>query len=88
MKIAHRDIWLCVDCMQAAVNGDLSGLDYHYSKMEAKARARDIEYGLKELGPHLVPAFGDSEGEFRHGPCECCRSPLAGTMFEFAILEV
>jgi hypothetical protein len=30
MRIVRDDLWLCVDCLFVAVNGDYTGLDYHY----------------------------------------------------------
>ena len=75
MVIVRDELWLCDDCMIAAVNGDFTGLDYHYGK-DADKRQADIERGLEKLGPHLVPNF-DSESsdgieDFSRKPCVCC----------------
>lgn len=90
MEIVKDDLWLCSDCLMLAVNGDATGLDYHYSAEEADRRLREIEKGLNELGPHLVPAF-DSETEkgieeFSRRTCDCCGTGLAGSRHEFAVL--
>lgn len=58
-----RDIWLCQDCTQVAVNGDYSGLDY-YDQAEAEIRKKEIDAGLKHL-PGLVPDDGDEQAECR-----------------------
>jgi hypothetical protein len=62
MKIIRDGIWLCVDCLFAAVNGDVSGIDYYLSGDAAEKRVAEIWAGLEKLGPHLVPDF-DTEGE-------------------------
>ena len=40
MMIVRDELWLCDDCMIAAVNGDFTGLDYHYGKDADKRQAR------------------------------------------------
>ena len=55
-----RDIWVCQDCVQAAVNGDLSGLDYAYDEKEAARREQEICAGLEAL-PGLVSDFGGED---------------------------
>lgn len=57
MKVIESDIWLCPDCLQAAVNDDNTGLDYHYNETEADQKLKDINEGLERLGPNLVPDF-------------------------------
>jgi hypothetical protein len=77
-----------------AVNGDATGLDYHYSPEEASKRLAAIEAGLDALGPHLVPDFDlesddeDKRGhrEFSSCGCDCCGSHLAGEFHRFAVL--
>lgn len=90
MKVIQDDLWLCTDCLMAAVNDDYSGLDYYYKEPEATERMNKIKAGLHRLGPHLVcdvnPETWDGVDEFRRGPCSCCGSPLAGTMHRFAVL--
>lgn len=83
MEIIRDNIWLCVDCLMVAVNGDESGI-------EDEKQIEATRAGLDELGPHLVPDF-DSETEegirdFSSCGCDCCGSRLAGTMHRFAIL--
>ncbi len=56
--IIRNDIWLCVECMIVAVNGDTSGI-------EDEKRVARITAGLDALGPHLVPTF-DTETDEGH----------------------
>lgn len=90
MQIEYDNLWLCDDCLFAAVNGDFTGLDYHYSEPEATERMKTIEAGLEELGPHLVPNFdsesGDGIEEFGAEACDCCHTYLAGRRHRFATL--
>lgn len=90
MKVVRDDLWLCSDCLMVAVNGDATGLDYHYSAEEAAKRLAAIEAGLDALGPHLVPAFDSETGkgieEFSRRECDCCGEHLAGERHEFATL--
>lgn len=89
MHIVHDDISLCDDCTIAAVNGDFTGLDYHYGK-DADKRQAEIEAGLEKLGPHLVSnndsETGDGIEEFSRRECDCCGTRLAGGRHRFAIL--
>lgn len=83
MRIVADDLWLCVDCMIAAVNGDVSGI-------ESDARVAEVDAGLNALGPHLVADFDSETGrghrEFSACGCDCCGSRLAGEMHRFSIL--
>lgn len=88
MIVVRDDLWLCEDCMIFAVNGDLSGIDYHYSGEEAEKRAKEVTDGVAKFGPHLVPDFDSETGkgcdEFSWRGCDGCG--LAGTMHRFAVL--
>ena len=84
MRVVRDDLWLCQDCMMFAVNGDLSGIDYHYSGEEADKRAKEVTDGVAKLGPHLVSA--DGEREFSACRCDACGTHLAGSRHEFAVL--
>jgi hypothetical protein len=90
MKIIRDDIWLCEDCLQIAVNGDASCLDYSYSAERAEERLAEILCGLKALGRGLVPNFDSETGrgilEFSRRGCNCCGCRLAGQLHEFALL--
>lgn len=90
MRVIQDDLWLCVDCLFAAVNDDYSGLNYYYSPAEAQKREKAIRVGLQELGPHLVPDFDTETDEghetFSSRGCDCCGSDLAGEMHRFAVL--
>jgi len=59
-----KDLWLCTDCVQIAVNDDASGLDYYYEPDEAARRLREIEAGLEAL-PGLTPDDQDGQMECR-----------------------
>lgn len=100
MEIKRDGILLCEDCTIAAVNGDFTGLDYHYGTgldrydrkvgPSADERMAEIVKGLEALGPHLVPNYDSESGtgceEFTWRPCGCCGSKLAGSRHEFAVL--
>ncbi len=90
MNVVRDDLWLCVDCLMVAVNGDASGLDYSYGEEEAVEKLAAIEAGLERLGAHLVPDFdsetGEGHEEFSARGCDCCLSHLAGELHRFAIL--
>lgn len=85
MQIACADIWLCIDCLLAAVNDD-------YTSIESDEVADKVRRGIFALGPHLVPDFdsetSDGIREFSRCGCDCCGSGLAGTFHRFATLEV
>ncbi len=88
MRVCLDDLWLCVDCLMAAVNGDFTALDNHPET--ADERMAEISAGLESLGPHLVPDF-DSEADtgirFRnYCQCDCCQSAKGGTFHRFATL--
>ncbi len=89
MIVARDDLWLCVDCLMVAVNGDATSID-EGSKDATDRKIAEIEAGLDGLGPHLVPDFdsetGEGHEEFAHMGCDCCGSDLAGEMHRFAIL--
>lgn len=84
MRVARDGIWLCVDCLMVAVNGDASGI-------ESDEQIERTEAGLDKLGTHLVPDFDSETGqgilEFSNSGCDCCGSRLAGELHAFAILE-
>ena len=89
MNVIRDNLWLCVDCLMLAVNGDASGI-------ADPKRLAACNMGLDRLGPHLVPNWDNDEetGEITEGyrefsrcGCDCCLSGLAGEMHRFAILE-
>lgn len=87
MKIIRDNLWLCVDCLFIAVNGDSSGID-------DPSRLAACNEGIARLGPGLVPDWdSDESGEITEGHrefsrcgCDCCGSRLAGEMHRFAVL--
>src|SRR5208282_5813182 len=89
MEVVQDNLWLCEDCLFAAVNDDYSGLDMHYSPEEAETRMQEIQAGLKELG-WLTPDFDSETGEgiddFSSRRCDCCGSNLAGERHRFTVL--
>lgn len=62
MKITHDNIQLCADCLQVAVNGDYSGLDYYYGEL-AEVKAATIDEGLAKLqeNGHLSMFFQEDQ---------------------------
>lgn len=83
--ITRDGIKLCPDCMIAAVNGDFTGLDYHYGdgcdrwgrkvQPSADERMAQIQAGLERLGPGLVADFDSDTGR---GIDEFAAAPLGG----------
>jgi len=78
----HVEIWLCVDCMFAEVNGEFP---------EDEERAKEIEEGFKRLEAQGIfyPDFSNDEGdgydEFSWAPCDCCGSDLGGSRYRYAL---
>jgi len=77
------DLWVCVDCMIVAVNGDYSGL--------TDERCEEVDAGLEGTGGYVVPNFDGSETddgirEFSWSPCHCCGSELGGSRHRMAVL--
>lgn len=68
-------MWLCNDCTLAAVNDDLTSLDYYYDEHDASERRDAITSGLKRLG---FIALGNAHMSFSSRECDCCRTYLAG----------
>lgn len=89
ITIIDDDVRLCADCVQPAVNGDFTSLDYHYSAREADERMSAITAGLEALG-YITPWADDDgdhdEDEFSSRPCECCGCTLAGMRLRFVQL--
>ena len=90
MQVYKDNLWLCTDCIQAAVNDDYTGLDYYYEDEQAKLKEKQIREGLAELGPNLVIDSDSETGkgirEFTDRICDCCGTSLAGHRERFAIL--
>lgn len=90
MRVIADDLWLCSDCLFAAVNDDYTGLDYYYSPKDAEKKEQEIREGLVRLGPNLVynadSETGEGIREFSSTPCNCCGTHLAGSRERFAIL--
>ena len=82
MEILRDDLWLCIACTCASINGDLVGL--------TDEETHQVTRGLDDMGPHLVPDFDDDTGdgymEFSACGCDCCGTHLAGEMHRFAVL--
>lgn len=81
MKV-EREHSLCVDCMVAAVNGDMTGV-------ESDEHVERIRAGLARLGAHLVPDFDAETGrgiDDSARPCDCCGDRSWGERYAFATL--
>ena len=85
MKVKIENLAFCEDCTMVAVNGDYTGLDYHYSEDEAEKRAKEIDDGLAALGAVYYDDSRDSD-EFSTRRCDCCGSNLAGQRDYFIAL--
>ena len=85
MKVKIDNLAFCEDCTLAAVDGDYTGLDYHYSEDEAEKKAKEIDDGLAALG---AVYYDDSRepDEFSTRKCDCCGTYLAGRREYFIVL--
>lgn len=76
-------LWLCVDCTFAEVNGDYSGMTWE--------REQDVRNALRNVGGVLLPNWDDETEDaqitFSRHPCDCCGSDVAGTRDNFVLLE-
>lgn len=89
-KVLGREYWLCVDCLMAAVNGDLTGVEASEG-FSVEARTADIRQGLARLGeiyPHFDIDTGEGHEEFSRRGCDCCEASanLAGEFHRFVEL--
>ena len=89
MEIVRDDLWFCDDCTMAAVNDDLSGVDFYLSGAAAERRKEEIWRGLEKFGPHLVSdsdaESGEGIAEFMSRRCDSCGG-LPGSRHRFAVL--
>lgn len=78
--IVQGDLWLCGECMLAAVNGD---------GPEDPERDREVTEGLERLGAGLSPDFdsesGDGFNDHSINPCACCETHLHGDRHRFVV---
>ena len=92
IAVIQDDLWLCSECLQAAVNNDYTGLDYHYGPVEAEKRMEEIQAGLSRLGSGLVMDSRDlaehdnAHRVFTTAACDCCGTKLHGERWRFALL--
>ena len=86
MMVIIDNLAFCEDCTLAAVNGDYTGLDYHYSEEDAAKRKQEIDNGLAVLGAVYHDSSRKSD-EFSARRCDCCGSRLAGSRDYFIILK-
>ena len=80
-----ENLAFCEECTMVAVNGDYTGLDYHYSAEESEKRAQEIDNGLAVLGAVYYDSSRESD-EFSTRRCDCCGSNLAGKRDYFIVL--
>lgn len=82
MRVVLDNLWLCVDCTQAACNGS-DGMDISPETLQS------VKTGLARL-PHLAADFdsetGDGLREFSSVRCDGCHTTLAGYRARFAQL--
>ena len=86
MLVKIDNLAFCEDCTMVAVNGDYTGLDYHYSEEDAEKRKQEIDTGLAALGAVYYDSSRESD-EFSTRRCDCCGSRLAGSREYFIILK-
>ena len=86
MKVIIENLAFCPDCTMVAVNGDYTGLDYHYSAYEAEMREQEINAGLNALGGCVYYDDSKDSDEFSTRRCDCCGSNLAGQRDYFIVL--
>ena len=86
MKVKIENLAFCPDCTMAAVNGDYTGLDYHYSADESEKREQEIKAGLAALGGPVYYDDSRESDEFSARRCDCCGSALAGRRDYFVVL--
>ena len=88
MKIVKDSLWLCLDCLIAAENGDYG--NYGLTPAESEKREKEIREGLAKLGKYLAPNFNSETGEgireFSFIPCSCCGMVLGGSRHRYSIL--
>ena len=87
MLVKIDNLAFCADCTMVAVNGDYTGLDYHYSADEAEKREQEINAGLAALGGHVCYDSSKDSDEFSTRRCDCCGSALAGRRDYFIVLS-
>jgi hypothetical protein len=77
--IINDSFMVCTDCLGFIADDDLTGLDYHYSKMESKQRIHEITIGAANADGVISVGNSRKDNEFSRSPCECCQSILAGS---------
>ena len=63
MQVIQDNLWLCIDCLQAAVNDDYTGLDYSYSEPEASAEMKSDTRWFGSIRTESVPDFDGETSE-------------------------
>ena len=86
MLVKIDNLAFCEDCTMVAVNGDYTGLDYHYSADEAEKRAQEINDGLAGLDGYVCHDGSRDSDEFSTRKCDCCGTHLAGRRDYFIVL--
>ena len=66
--------WVCTDCLMGIANGDLSGVDYYLSGVEAEERKAAIEAGMARLG--WVAPTGEEDEVRSSTNCPCCNGTI------------
>ena len=84
-KIIQEGLLFCPDCLQAAVNDDYTGLDYHLTPDEAEKRMKAIKKGRASLPGY--PVYNGIDEDFSIEPCSCCGLKLAGERYGFNLLK-
>jgi hypothetical protein len=86
VEVLDDNLMVCSDCMQMIANGDVSGLDYHYTEKQAARRLVEINEGMAAQGGQVVCGDVDNFDEFSGRPCGCCGDNLAGARHHCVVL--
>lgn len=62
---------VCDDCLLGIVNGDFSGIDYHYSGEEAEKRYNHVVKSINKMPPNITTG-NNGDNDENYGTCDCC----------------
>lgn len=88
-EIIAENLGVCLDCVQAIVNDDFTGLQYHHDQFNADRREKEIRDGIQRLSKIGYICLDETRDmdEFSINPCECCGAKLYGCREFIVILK-
>ena len=86
-KIIDDNYQVCEECASYLVNGDVSGLSYHYNEQEVDELIELMERREIDTDGHICLGDSDKDEDFSHQPCDHCRRKLAGARVNMVILS-